>query len=278
MATVEAAFFDLDKTVIAKPSIAAFGRPLRQGGLINRRTMFRALVSQLIYLQLGADERRLIRVRESMLALCAGWDRDNVRRIIRTALLPTVEPLFYAEALDLMAGHRKAGHRVYLVSGAPEEIVLPLAELLGADGCIASLAEVDADGRYTGRMSLYADGPHKAIAMAEVAAANNIDLSASTAYSDAVTDLPMLEAVGHPVVVNPDRQLGRLAREREWEVRQFTKPVRIRDRVGGRTPFITTGLALAVTAVLLKWFARRHRVPIGPRSTLSAGHPQPATA
>jgi HAD superfamily hydrolase (TIGR01490 family) len=257
---VEAAFFDLDKTVIAKASIAAFGRPFLRGGLINRRLVARALASELIFLHFGADEARLVKVRETMLALTKGWDQDRVRQIVRETLLEIIEPIIYAEALELMEAHRLLGHRIYLVSASPEEIVLPLAEMLGVDGAISSRAEIDEAGRYTGRMAFYAQGPTKARAMAELADRAGIDLSASTAYSDSATDVPMLEAVGHPVVVNPDRALAKLARERGWDIREFTKPVRLRDRVSVRGPVITTaGLALAGAALLVWRHARRLR-------------------
>ena len=159
---MEAAFFDLDKTVIDRASIAAFGRPFLKGGLINRRMVARAAISQLIYLYFGADEERLVRVRESMLALTKGWDRAQVRQIVRETMLQTMEPIMYAEALELMELHRAAGHRVYLVSASPEEIVLPLADLLGVDGAICSRGEVDEQGCYTGRMAFYAYGDSKA--------------------------------------------------------------------------------------------------------------------
>ena len=162
MVGMEAAFFDLDKTVIDRASIAAFGRPFMKGGLINRRVVARAAFSQLIYLYFGADEERLVRVRESMLAMTKGWDRDQVRQIVRETLLETIEPIMYAEALELMELHRAAGHRVYLVSASPEEIVLPLTDMLGVDGAICSRGEVDDEGRYTGRMAFYAYGPEKA--------------------------------------------------------------------------------------------------------------------
>ena len=229
---MEAAFFDLDKTVIDRASIAAFGRPFLKGGLINRRLVARAAISQLIYLYFGADEDRLVRVRESMLAVTKGWDRAQVRQIVRETMLQTMEPIMYAEALELMELHRAAGHRVYLVSASPEEIVLPLADLLGVDGAICSRGEVDEQGRYTGRMAFYAYGESKATAMRELAERTGLDLAASSAYSDSATDLPMLEAVGRPVAVNPDRALAKVARERGWEVRNFTKPIRLRDRVG----------------------------------------------
>ena len=256
---MKAAFFDLDKTVIAKASIPAFGGPFRRGGLVNRRIVLRAVIGQLIFLQFGADEKRLARIRESMLALTKGWDRDHVRQIVRETLLETIEPLIYNEALELMEAHRIEGDRVYLVSASPEEIVQPLVELLGVDGAISSVAEVDEDGRYTGRLAFYAYGPGKATAMVALAERTGLDLSASTAYSDSATDLPMLESVGRPVAVNPDRALAKVAREREWEVRRFTKPVRLRDRMTVRTPVVTTSLAVAVAVGLLWWKGHRGR-------------------
>ena len=229
--SMEAAFFDLDKTVIDRASIAAFGRPFLKGGLINRRMVARAAISQLIYLYFGADEERLVRVRESMLALTKGWDRAQVRQIVRETMLKTMEPIMYAEALELMELHRAAGHRVYLVSASPEEIVLPLADLLGVDGAICSRGEVDEQGCYTGRMAFYAYGESKAEAMRELAARTGLDLAASSAYSDSGTDLPMLEAVGRPVAVNPDRALAKVAREARLggtELHQADPPTRPR--------------------------------------------------
>ena len=248
---MEAAFFDLDKTVIDRASIAAFGRHFMKGGLINRRAVVRAAVGQVIYLYFGADEERLTRVRESMLAMTKGWDRAQVRQIVRETLLDVIEPIMYAEALELMELHRAAGHRVYLVSASPEEIVLPLTDMLGVDGAICSRGEVDDEGRYTGRMAFYAYGPAKAEAMRELAERVGIDLAASSAYSDSATDLPMLEAVGRPVAVNADRALAKVAKERGWEMRNFTKPVRLRDRVGKTTPMVTTSLAVAGAALIL---------------------------
>ena len=251
MEGMEAAFFDLDKTVIDRASIAAFGRPFMRGGLINRRLVARAAVSQLIYLYFGADEERLARVRQSMLDITKGWDRAQVRQIVRETLLETIEPIMYAEALELMELHRAAGHRVYLVSASPEEIVLPLADMLGVDGAICSRGEVDEEGRYTGAMAFYAYGAEKATAMRELADRVGIDLASSSAYSDSATDLPMLEAVGRPVAVNADRALAKVAKERGWEMRSFTKPIRLRDRVGRTSPVVTTSLAVAGAALIL---------------------------
>ena len=264
---MEAAFFDLDKTVITRASIAAFGRPLYHGGLVTRSTVARALASQLVYIHLGASEQKLARVREQVLNLTRGWDQREVSRIVRDALDDVVEPIIFAEALDLIELHQAAGRKVYIVSASPEEIVQPLAEYLGVDGAIASRAVVDLDGRYTGEMAFYAYGEFKAEAIRDLALLEGIDLEESYAYSDSYTDAPMLEAVGHPFAVNPDRVLARLARERGWEVLQFTRPVRLRDRVP--VPSLpaaaaVTGGALAATgAALLVWrLAQRGRRPI----------------
>ena len=260
---VEAAFFDLDKTVIARASMVAFGRPFYRHGLISRRLLVRGLWGQLVYLYLGADEARLARMRESVLALTKGWQQTQVRRIVREALTDVVTPIIYAEALELIEEHRAAGRRVFIVSASPEEIVEPLADHLDVDEAIASRARLDDDGCYTGEMEFYAYGSNKAVAMRDIAEREGIDLTDSWAYSDSATDLPMLEAVGHPVVVNPDRELARVARERDWEVRKFERPVRLRDRVPTPPPAPTAVGATALVAggVAAVWWKRRHAPP-----------------
>ena len=256
-----AAFFDLDKTVIAKASMVAFGRPLYKEGLIARRTLARGLYGQLVYMHLGASEEKLTRIREMLLTLTRGWDQARVRAIVRETLDEVVEPIIYAEALELIEEHKAAGRKVYIVSASPEEIVLPLAEYLGVDEAIASRAKVDEEGKYTGEMERYAYGPFKAEAMREAAASEGIDLSQSYAYSDSYTDAPMLEVVGHPVAVNPDRVLLKLAREKGWEVRTFARPVRLRDRmpVPDRNQALAGVGALVAGAGLAAWWRLAHR-------------------
>jgi HAD superfamily hydrolase (TIGR01490 family) len=264
----QAAFFDLDKTVIARASMVAFGRPFYRGGLINRRTVVRAVYGQLVYLHLGASEERLVRIRESVLKLTRGWSQGRVSEIVAEALEQTVEPIIYAEAADLIEEHKEAGRMVVIVSASPEEIVAPLGRYLGADQVIASRARLDDDGRYTGSMQFYAYGEFKAEAMNALAGAEGIDLAASYAYSDSYTDLPMLEAVGHPVAVNPDRVLARYAREHDFEIARFSQPVRLRDRVRGRISAVPQKPAIAVSvgavalstvAVALGWWLGSRR-------------------
>jgi HAD superfamily hydrolase (TIGR01490 family) len=259
---VEAAFFDLDKTVIAKASMVAFGGPFYRHGLISRRLLLRGLWGQLVYLYLGADEERLARMRESVLALTKGWEQRQVRRIVREALTDVVTPIIYAEALELIDAHRTAGRKTVIISSSPIETVEPLGEYLDVDAVIATRARLDGQGRYTGDLEFYAYGPHKADAIREMAVTEGIDLAKSYAYSDSITDLPMLELVGCPVAVNPDRDLLRVARERGWDVREFRRPIRLRDRVPvpPRGPTIAAGSALAAAGTgvaLYLWLRRR---------------------
>jgi HAD superfamily hydrolase (TIGR01490 family) len=244
---VEAAFFDLDKTVIAKASMVAFGGPLYRAGLLNRWLLLRALYGQLVYLYLGADEERMAKMRAKALALTTGWDQAHVRDIVAETLAEVIDPIVFDEAVDLITAHQAAGRRVFIISTSPEEIVLPLARHLGVDEAIATRAAVDGQGRYTGEVEFYAYGPHKAERMREIAEQRGIDLDASYAYSDSVTDVPMLEAVGHPVAVNPDRDLAKVAGARGWEVRWFTRKVPLRQRVAMPSP----GPAAAVGGGLL---------------------------
>lgn len=244
----EAAFFDLDKTVIASASMVAFGRRFYAEGLISRRTVMRGLWGQVVYLHLGASEQKLARMRESVLALTRGWDQARIRSIVAEALDTVVEPIIYAEALELMAEHRAAGRRIVIVSASPSEIVEPIGRLLEVDDVVASRALLTDDGRYTGQMDFYAYGPFKVEAIEAMAAEHDIDLSQSWAYSDSYTDLPMMSAVGHPVAVNPDRPLLKAARERGWEVRTFAHPVRLRDRLPAHTG-TATGVVAGVAAL-----------------------------
>jgi phosphoserine phosphatase len=184
-----------------------------------------------------------------------------VASIVRETLTEVIEPIIYAEALELFDDHHAAGREVIIVSSSPTEVVEPLAEFLGADRAIATRPEVDADGNYTGELEFYAYGASKVVAIRELAAREGIDLEGSYAYTDSVTDIPMLETVGHPVAVNPDKDLLKLAREREWDVRVFARPVRLRDRVpvppAGPTIAVSSVLAVAGAGVAVWWWLRR---------------------
>jgi HAD superfamily hydrolase (TIGR01490 family) len=263
--TRPAAFFDLDKTIIAKSSTLAFSRPFQAGGLINRRAVLRSAYAQFMFALQGADHDQMEKMRAYLSSMCAGWPVQTVRDIVAETLLTTVEPLVYDEAVRLIEEHRAAGRDVIIVSSSGAEVVEPIGQLLGADRVIATRMVV-ADGRYTGEIAFYAYAEGKADAMREVAAAYGYDLAASYAYSDSETDRPMLEAVGHPYVVNPDRPLRRLAEERGWPVLRFSRPVGLPRRVelnpsGKQAMAILAGAVVAVGVA--SWRLRRRRLHRG---------------
>lgn len=239
-----AAFFDLDKTVIAKSSTLAFSRPFFRNGLINRRAVLKGAYAQFVFAASGADADQVDRIRAHLTALCTGWDVQQVRSIVEETLHDIVDPLVYAEAAELVTEHKEEGRDVVVVSASGAEIVTPISDMLGATHSIGTRM-VESKGKYTGEIDFYCYGENKATAMKELAAAHGYDLAESHAYSDSITDLPMLEAVGHPTVVNPDRGLRALALERGWPMLEFTKPVSLRSR------FHAPGTAVAVTAISL---------------------------
>ncbi len=260
-----AAFFDLDKTVIAKSSTLAFSKPFYRGGLVNRRAVLKSSVAQFVYLLQGADEDSMDRMRDSLKAMCVGWPVDQVNTIVAETLHELIDPMVYAEAVALFDRHHAEGLDVVIVSSSGEEVVGPIGEMLGADHVVATRMEVR-DGRYTGEIAFYAYGEGKAQALRELAEEHGYDLGESWAYSDSWTDRPMLEAVGNPVAVNPDKALRRHAAEQGWRLREFRRPVRMRR---GRLPTLPqppgppaayAGVAVAAGAAGLAWWAGRRRV------------------
>ncbi|MGY1812990.1 HAD family hydrolase [Blastococcus sp. SYSU D00820] len=271
--TRAAAFFDLDKTVIAKSSTLAFGRPFFAGGLINRRAVLKGAYAQFVFSLAGADADQMERMRSQITGMVTGWDVATVHEIVRETLHEIVDPLVYAEAADLIEEHKAAGREIVIVSSSGAEMVEPIGEMLGADRVVATRMVVE-DGRYTGEIAFYAYGENKAAAMREVAAAGGYDLADCYAYSDSITDLPMLSAVGHPTAVNPDRALRRAATERGWPVREFSRPVSMRARFSVPSTPVVTGAAMGVGAAVvgLAWYARRRAL----RDATTAAAPLPS--
>jgi HAD superfamily hydrolase (TIGR01490 family) len=225
-----AAFFDLDKTIIAKSSTLAFSRSFYAGGLISRGSVLRSAYAQFVYLVGGADHDQMEKMRDFLSELCAGWDVQTVRDIVADTLHNIVDPLVFDEAVSLIEEHQLAGRDVVIVSASGSEVVEPIGDMLGADGVIATRLEIE-DGKYTGRISFYAYAENKATAIEELARDKGYDLSRSYAYSDSVTDVHMLEIVGNPHAVNPDRELRKVAASRGWPVLVFTRPIELRRRV-----------------------------------------------
>jgi HAD superfamily hydrolase (TIGR01490 family) len=217
-----AAFFDLDRTLIAGSSAFQFGRAAYRAGLVTRRQLAEDAWENIRFRLRGSTDAGTDALRERVGKTLEGV---RVRELQRLApdVLAGVLPRLYPQMLEIAYGHQDAGRPIFICTAASQEMAELMAIVLTFDGAVGSVAEV-VDGYYTGRAGgpfTYRDG--KAEAIRDLAAREGIELAASWAYSDSESDLPMLRLVGHPVAVNPDTDLGRVAREEGWEVLRFER-------------------------------------------------------
>ena len=243
-----AAFFDLDRTLLRRSSALALAGSFHERGMISRWQMLRAAGWQLLFVARGASHEAVQRAAEDGLRVLAGYTPDELRELVAEAMEPVLRPLVYAEPLRLVEEHHARGEPVYIVSATLQEIVDAIAEDLGFDGALGTTCEV-VDGKYTGRAVRALHAEAKAECLRDVSAAQGFDLSECTAYSDSHTDLPFLEAVGHPVAVNPDRALRRIAAERSWPVLEFSG--RAYPHARRRVPPALVAAGLAGAAAIL---------------------------
>jgi HAD superfamily hydrolase (TIGR01490 family) len=232
-----AAFFDLDKTLMQGSSAFQFARAAYRGGLVGRRQMASDGWANLRYRLRGASDADSLALRERIAAGLRGARVVDLERL-GVGVLSGVLPRVYPQMLALAHAHQDAGRRAYIVTAASQELADILARVMAFDGAVGSEMSEVVDGVYTGRATgLFIYRAGKAQAIRELAEREHIDLEASYAYSDSESDLPMLQAVGHPVAVNPDGALLRIARSEGWEVLRL-------DRLGRRLT-VAAGLSAA---------------------------------
>jgi len=244
-----AAFFDLDKTLMAGSSGVHFARAAYESGMISRRRLARDVYENLRFRLHGSTDERADDVRERVGKMIAGVRVRDLERLT-PRVLSGVLPRLYPQMLQRAYAHQDAGQPVYILTAASQEMADLLAHVLAFDGGLGSRSEI-VDGRYTGRPAgpfNYREG--KVISMREVAAREHVDLAVSYAYSDSESDLPMLRAVGHAVVVNPDAELRRIALQEGWEVIEL-------DRLGRRLK-VLAGLGALAAAGGLGTMVRDH--------------------
>ncbi len=235
-----AAFFDLDKTLMAGSSGVFFARAAYETGMISRGRLARDLYENLRFRLRGSTDDRADDVRRRVGEMIAGVRVRDLERLT-PRVLSGVLPRLYPQMLERAYAHQDAGLPIYILTAASQEMADLLARVLAFDGGLGSRSEI-IDGRYTGRPAgpfNYREG--KVVSMREVAERDSIDLGASYAYSDSESDLPMLRAVRHAVVVNPDAELRRIALEQGWEMIEL-------DRLGRRLKLLAAvgaGTALA---------------------------------
>jgi HAD superfamily hydrolase (TIGR01490 family) len=259
----EAAFFDLDRTLMEGSSAFQFGRAAYKAGLISRRQLSADAVANVRFRLRGSSDETSHALRDRISVSLKGARVRDLERL-GPDVLARVLPRLYPQVLALAYQHQDAGRRVYIATAASDRLADVLANVLALDGGIGSEFSAVRDGVYTGEPTgLFIYGEGKAEAISQLAAREGIDLSASYAYSDSVSDLPMLRLVGHPVAVNPDPELARVARKEGWEVLRF-------ERLGRRLKAAAalTGAAVAGGAGSAALVARGRRAGRGhkPRS------------
>lgn len=218
-----AAFFDVDNTLLRGSSLYFFGKYAVKVGFISWRRLWSFALDQAKFMRFGENLETLSQVRDRAQELAAGHSEQELRRIAREAFERKIRPRLYERAIRRIREHLVRGHEVWLVSAAPVEICDELVHALGLTGALGTVPERK-DGVYTGRIEgEFLHGPQKAQAVRDLAQQRGIDLTRSYAYSDSINDEPMLETVGIPVAVNPDRKLRQIARQRGWALESFRR-------------------------------------------------------
>ncbi len=259
-----AAFFDLDKTLMAGSSGVFFARAAYETGMISRSRLVKDVYENVRFRLLGSTDDRADDVRKRVGEMIKGVRVRDLERL-SPRVLSGVLPRLYPQMLERAYAHQDAGEPVYILTAASQEMADLLAHVLAFDGGIGSRSEI-VDGRYTGRPAgpfNYREG--KVLAMQEVAEREGLDLAASFAYSDSESDLPMLRAVGRAVVVNPDAALRRIALAEGWEIIAL-------DRLGRRLKMLAALGAGTALASAGRWLIERagaprtgQRLTVGPR-------------
>lgn len=249
--TTAAAFFDLDRTLIAGSSAFVFGRAAWHNGMMPTHELLSDARKAVTFRFTGASDEKANAVRDRILQAITGRGTEELLALA-DEVIPRLLDDVRKESQGFIDLHAEAGRHTYLVTASPIEIVQNLAIELNMTGAIATVAET-LDGVYTGGLSEpFCYGPAKADAIRRVAVREGYDLYRCYAYSDSVSDLPMLEVVGHPVAVNPDRGLEAVARTRGWPIVEFSRTAR---KVIKTTTASVGAVGLAISTYAL---GRRH--------------------
>lgn len=250
-----AAFFDVDRTLMAGAAALRMARPFRRHGLLSQRQQLRAALMQASFMLRGMDDQGIERFAAIVKPIVVGWEQEEVRRVIEQELERHVHPTVFREALERVDLHHRQGQPVFAVSATMGDIVEPLARLLGLDGGVGSQMEV-VDGRFTGNIAIACHGEGKAQRLRELAELHGIDLSRSSAYSDSISDQHFLRAVGRPYAVNPDRELRKLAEVEGWGILHFRTRVKVPLH---RRRAAHASVAVAAAAVMAGLLRQRRR-------------------
>lgn len=241
-----AAFFDVDNTMMVGASIFHFARGLAARKFFTTSDLL-GFAWQQIKFRVGGRETDVSGHRDTALSFVAGRHVEEIIRLGEEIYDELMVDRIWTGTRALARMHLDAGQRVWLVTATPVELAMIIARRLGLTGALGTVSE-NVGGIYTGRLvGEILHGQAKAHAVRALAAAEGLDLSRCTAYSDSVNDVPMLSAVGTAVAVNPDSRLRDIARAREWQIRDF-RTGRRAARIGVPSVLGAGALAGAVAA------------------------------
>jgi HAD superfamily hydrolase (TIGR01490 family) len=215
------AFFDMDKTLIAENSGSLYMQYRYQRGEIGGVDLLKGIGAYLQYKVGILDIRNWTK---QMMLQFRGQEEAELEEEAGAWFAEMVAPTVYPEAVEAVRKHEAEGHVVAIVSGASRFVVQPLARMLGIDHMLYTRLEVE-HGVFTGRVIepiCFEEG--KIYWLQQFIEEHGIDLAKSWFYTDSITDLPLLDLVGHPVAANPDPLLYRTAVKRRWPVRFFEEP------------------------------------------------------
>ena len=250
-----AAFFDLDRTIIGGSSVFIFGMVAYKGGLVTKKELVKDAQNAVAFNFSGASDDKTDAVKDRILQAIKGVKVTTLTDMA-DEILPKLMHDVRREARGLIDLHTDAGRDTYIVSASPIEIVGTFAKEMGMTGGLGTVAEIR-DGVYTGQLAQpFCYGEGKADALHRIADEMGYDLEASYAYTDSAGDMPMLDAVGHPVAVNPDNALETIAYHRGWPIVEFS---RTKKKVIKRTTAATSAVGLAGSAFALGWYLSRRK-------------------
>ncbi|QPK94111.1 HAD-IB family hydrolase [Actinomyces sp. zg-332] len=244
-------FFDLDKTILSTSSSMALRKPFVKAGITTRGKNFIGILSQLEYLLFGANDEKTEKMKERIANLSIGINIKQLEEITDKSFDKYIYPKCYSHMLDLIEIHKASHYETVLASASTEQIVKPIAKHLNMDHYLGTTLEVEED-EFTGNVKRFMYSKEKAFAAKKLAEQNNWDLENSYAYSDSITDLPLLELVGNPVVVNPDKELERIAINRNWRIIKTNEKQNLSSQINKIVYSITLATILLTGISLLK--------------------------
>lgn len=251
------AIFDLDKTIIDTSASLAYRRPMAERGLLNTGEVLKMMAMLGNYMFTTHSEDSLESTKEALTRIIKDRESEPLRQVAQDALQEVITPFIYAEARELIEWHREQGHSIAIVTASASIMVQPIAKELGVDHLFATELE-EKDGRFTGAVTHFNKGHAKVERILKLVAEHGYDLDESYAYSDAATDIPMLELVGNPVAVNPDRPLKKRATEESWPIKQFNclEPLFPQAAVIAGAGATLALLGIAATGLAMWWRGR----------------------